>query len=208
MYAQMNTQLSDFPRAVTVAQGYQHYRITNVKLKFKSPYDTYINMGPQGTGAYQKPYFYYMLDKSGSVPNNVSLEGLKGMGAKPRALDEKAIVISWKPSVLEFTGTQNAGGIGLPNKYKLSPWLATGAFPSATTWAPSTVDHLGVYWGIFAALAGVADPIKYDAEIEVQFEFKGPLTTAAQTSDTPALTLAPATLNRSPDGIVGGPDGV
>jgi len=206
MYSILNTQLSDFPRAVTVSQGYQHYRITNVKLRIKSPYDTYVNMGT-GSGAYQKPYLYYMIDKSASIPTNVSLEGLKQMGAKPRAMDEKQLTISWKPAVLEFAATQIFTGTGLPNKYKLSPWLSTAANPQTPTWTPSQVDHLGVYWGAFAALAGIADPITYEVEMEVQFQFKKPLVSTRDGATT-AIQASFAIENNSIDGIVGGPDGI
>lgn len=206
MYSRMDTRLSDFPRAYTIAQGYQHYRITNIKLRIKSPYDTYVNYGT-GAGAYQKPYLYYMIDKSASIPTNVQLEGLKQMGAKPRVMDEKQILVSWRPSVLQFGATNIGGGIGLPNKYVLSPWLSTGQSPLSATWAPSQVSHLGIYWGAFSALNGVAEPITYEVELEVQFEFKKPLvhTSIGVTSATPAQL---AEINSSVDGVVGGPDGV
>lgn len=206
MYSTMNTALSQFDRATTVAQGYQFYRITNVKLKVKSPYDTYINMGATGTGAYQKPYFYYMLDKSASIPPTITLEGLKQMGAKPRVFDEKGLTVSWKPSVLELVAPALPLTTGIPAKYKLSPWLSTAAAPM-TTWLPSGVDHLGIYWGAFASLAGVADPIRFDVELEVQFQFKGPLITTAA-GVTAATPTQLAEINQSVDGIVGGPDGI
>lgn len=207
MYSLMNTQLSDYTRAVNVAKGYAFYRIANIKLRIKSPFDTFINGGATGAGAYQKPYFYYQLDKSGGIPTNIQLEGLKQMGARPRVMDEKSIVVSWKPSVLDFAATSLPGGIGLPNHYKLSPWLSTAEQPQHTPWAPSQVDHLGIYWGAFASLSGVAPAITYDVEVEVQFQFKKPLvsTTTGATNATPA-TFAEA--NTSVDGVVGGPDGV
>lgn len=202
MYSLLNTQLVDYDRAVTVAQGYAFYRITNIKLRIKAPFDTYINTG----NAYQKPYLYHMLDKSGGVPTNVSLEGLKNMGAKPKAMDERAITISWKPSVLDFAATA-LPSTGLANHYKLSPWLSTNDRAQTTPWAPSTVDHLGVYWGAFAGLTGTADPITYEVEVECQFEFKGPLVATA----TGAVSATPAVMaerNSSVDGVVGGPDGI
>ena len=172
-------------------------------MRIKSPFDTFVNSG----NAYQKPYLYYMLDKSGGIPTNVQLEGLKQMGARPRVMDEKAIVVSWKPSVLDFSATSLPGGIGLPNHYKLSPWLSTGEVPQSTPWTPSQVDHLGIYWGAFASLSGTAPAITYDVEVEVQFQFKKPLvsTTIGAVNATPA-TFAEA--NTSVDGVVGGPDGV
>lgn len=198
----MNTQLAQFPRASAIAKGYQMYRIKSIALRFKPSFDTFINSG----NAYQKPFLYYMIDKSGSIPSNVTLEGLKQMGAKPRVLDEKAVVISWRPSVLTFGATSITSGIGLPNKYQISPWLSTSENVTGT-WFASQVQHLGVYFMATAAVTGEAPPITYNYEIEVQFEFKKPLitTTAASVPATPAQF---AEFNNSPDGIVGGPDGI
>lgn len=202
IYSLLNTQLSDFPRAVTVAQGYQMYRITNIKLRVKSSWDTFQNTG----NAYAKPFFYYMLDKSGSVPTNVALEGLKQMGAKPRALDEKTLTVSWRPTVLQSTGNNiSAGGTSL-STVKRAPWLTTNRTPQVPTWTPNDVDHLGIYWGAFAALVGQADPITYEVECEVQFEFKAPLVHTPVGSAT-AINATFAEPNASIDGIVGGPDG-
>ena len=180
----MNTQLNQFPRATKIAQGYQMYRIKSIALRFKPSFDTFINSG----NAYQKPFLYYMIDKSGSIPANVTLEGLKQMGAKPRVFDEKAVVVAWKPSVLTFGATALSSGIGLPNKYVISPWLSTSENVTGL-WTASLVDHLGIYFMATAALTGEAPPISYDYEVEVQFEFKKPLITAstANVSATPAV---------------------
>lgn len=201
----MNTQLSQFDRAFGVAKFYQYYRIKNIRLTFKPQMDTFANNSGIG---YTKPYLYYMIDKSGALPSNVTLESLKQMGARPRVLDEKSITVSWTPSVLDFAATNVTGGIGLPNKYKLAPWLTTNENGVTTTWNPSTVDHLGIYYIAVSALVGGTPPtVKYDVEVEVQFEFKKPLVENAP--DAPAaIPIEPAILNNSPDGIVGGPDGL
>jgi len=41
MYEVHNVRLIDYDRAETIGLGYQFYRIKNVKLTFKFPYDTY-----------------------------------------------------------------------------------------------------------------------------------------------------------------------
>jgi len=118
----------------------------------------------------------------------INLEGLKAMGARPRQIDEKPISISWSPTVLTVDETL-AGP--LPAQYKTSPWLATSV---------PNVAHLGVYWYVeqqFGAL-------QYQAEIEVQFEFKKPLWDSV--SATPAKGVVMAPLDGSPDGVVGGGD--
>lgn len=45
MNSLLNVQLADFPRAVNVGESYQHYRISKVTLRIKSPFDTYQNTG-------------------------------------------------------------------------------------------------------------------------------------------------------------------
>ena len=205
LYSLMNTQLSQFDRAFGVAKFYQYYRMKNITMTFKPQMDTFAN----NTGiGYTKPYFYYMIDKSGALPSNVTLESLKQMGARPKVLDEKDIKVSWRPSVLEFGATNVTGGIGLPNKYQLSPWLTTNENGVTTTWNPSTVDHLGIYYIAVSALIGGTPPtVKFDVEVEVQFEFKKPLVENPQGAPM-AIAIEPAQINNSADGIVGGPDGV
>lgn len=203
LYSLMNTQLLQFARAGTIASAYQHYRIKKITLRIKPSFDSYIATG----GGASKPNLYYMIDKSGSVPTNVTLEGLKAMGAKPRALDERPISISWRPSVLEgvMYAPTVVGAISA-SKYKISPWLSTNASPVyPAPFVPSGVDHLGIYWYVDQ----LANPqgAQYAVELEVQFQFKKPLSEDG-VGDTFAVPATIAEKNRSPDGIVGGGDGV
>jgi len=205
MYSLMNTSLDQFTRAPIVASAYQHYRIKNISLKFKPPFDSYVS---GTTAGFAKPYFYYMLDKSGSIPTNITLEGLKQMGAKPRAFDEKALTVSWSPSVLQDAMTVGgAAAVSQGSAYKVSPWLNTSDISVGAPWNPSTVDHLGVYWIVEAPLIGAPNTFSYEIDVEVQFEFKKPLITRSVSSihATPAVFARP---NDSVDGIEGGPDGV
>lgn len=202
LYSLLNTQLIDFDRAVTVAQAYQHYRIKKIALTFKPLYDNFLASG----GAVSKPNLYYMIDKSGSIPTNVTLEGLKQMGARPTQLDEKNLVRSWTPSVL--LPAQYAPGVGGVSsaKYQVSPWLSTNADPTQAGWVPSGIDHLGIYFYV-DQLINPTNIYAYTIEMEVQFQFKKPLDTD-NVGDTPAQKVTLAVKNRSPDGIVGGGDGV
>lgn len=203
LYSLMNTSLDQYTRAPLVAQGYQHYRIKHISLKFKPPFDSYVSGTTVG---FQKPYLYHMIDKSGSIPTNITLEGLKQMGAKPRALDEKPLYINWRPAVLQDALT--AGGAAPTSQgaaYKISPWLNTSNISVASPWNPSTVDHLGVYWFLEAPANGSPPTFTYEIDVEVQFEFKKPLITRSVGS-VHAIPVQLATMNDSPDGIVGGSD--
>lgn len=202
LYNLMNTQLADFSRAEQVASQYQFYRIKRVTLTVKPTYDTFTAAGQNS-----KLNLYYMLDKSGAIPTNVTLEALKQMGARPRQLDEKNILISWAPSVL--SSVMYASGVPAVQgneaaQYKISPWLSTQSgtvIPGA--FVASAVDHLGIYWYV-DQLAGTG-AIQYACEVEVQFEFKKPL--APYVAGAPeAIRAVVATINNSPDGVVGGSD--
>lgn len=201
LYSLMNTQLADFPRAETVGSQYQHFRIKRIAVTFKPQFDTYS----AGAGT-TKPNLYWMIDKSGAIPTNVSLEGLKAMGARPKQLDEKNITISWRPSVLEAVMyAPGAPAASTASKYKISPWLSTQAgaeIPGA--FVPSGIDHLGIYWYVDQLVASGA---QYTCEVEVQFQFKKPL--APYNVGAPqAIKAVAATENDSADGVVGGGDGV
>lgn len=200
LYSLMNTTLDQFDRAVQAARAYQHYRIKYISIKIRPTYDTFAQAGGSS-----KMNLYYMIDKSGSVPTNVTLESLKQMGAKPRALDEKPIVIGWRPSVLTTDMTQGGpAGLVQSSQYKISPWLATNSVPTNNVWNPNSVDHLGCYFYVEQSITPIQT--SFEVDVEVQFQFKKPLWTA--TTGAPAIGLTPAVVNNSVDGIVGGPDGV
>lgn len=202
LYSLMNTQLVDYPRAVQVAGAFQHFRIKKITLTFKPTFDNFLAAG----GAVSKPNIYFMIDKSGAVPTNISLEGMKAMGCKPRQLDEHNRLISWRPSVLESTMYAGGGaGNSSASKYKISPWLTTSAnITSPGVFQANGTDHLGVYWFV-DQLANPNNIYTYTCEVEVQFEFKKPLTNIL--ASVSAIPSQVALLNDSPDGIVGGADG-
>lgn len=201
LYNLLNTQLIDYARAVQVAQAYQHYRIKKIAVTFKPLYDTFMG----AAGNMTKPNLYYLIDKSGAIPTNTTLEAMKSMGCKPKQLDEKNFTVSWRPSVLEsamFIG--GAPGTGAPAKYKISPWLSTNANNSNPgLWVASGIDHLGLHWYMDQVIStGYA----YTCEVEVQFQFKKPLLPLL--SSVEGLPAQHAVKNNSPDGIVGGADGI
>lgn len=200
MYANRAFQLADFPRAAAIAANYASFRIAKITMRFKPINDTYV----PGVGAPGVPYHYHQLDKSGAVPSTTTLENLKQMGAKPKRFDDKTIVVSWKPAVLTADLTLAGVGSVAGSQYKLSPVLSTNANAGnpAVAWAPSVVDHLGLFWYVEQA-NGVGN--QYEVECEVQFYFMRPLVKA--TGGTEAQQLPYAVINDSPDGIVGGNDG-
>jgi len=199
IYSFDNFQLKDFDRAVQISQGYQLYKMTGIKVTWKPEYDSFVP-GAITNGA-TKPYLYHMVDKSGSIPDNVTLEALKQAGARPRAFDEKPLSVTFKPAVLNavlntVAGTTYGG-------YRVSPLLSTNQ--NATTagaFQPSAIAHQGLKWYVDTA----GQSLNIIMEVEVQFQFFKPLWSSLQSR--PALGLTFATLNDSPDGVVGGNDGI
>lgn len=187
MYANRAFQLADFPRATAVAANYASFQITKITMRFKPLSDTYV----PGVGAAGVPYLYHMLDKSGAIPSNAGLQNLKQMGAKPKRFDDKTVVVSWRPSVLTADLMQAGVGSTAGAQYKLSPVLSTNANAGnpAVAWAPSTVDHLGIYWYLEQA-NGVGN--QYEVEVEVQFRFMRPLVKATGQIDAVELPYATA----------------
>jgi len=199
IYSYDTFNLVDFNRAAGIAQYYQHYRMSGITLTWKPTFDTYT--ATQGGGAW-KPNFYYMIDKSGSIPDNVTLEALKQMGAKPKAFDEGPINITWRPSVL--TNDQSLGGGIQASQYKVSPWLNTNR--NATNpgaFVPSDINHLGIKWYMEQ---GAPQGYQFSVEVTVQFQFKKPL--IALLTSAPSVGLSYAETDLSPDGVVGGTDGI
>lgn len=204
MFNYDNFTLADFSRAVQVVQGYQHYRITGIKLTFKPAYDTYQQNAPGATANTQKPFLYYMIDKAGAIPNTITLEGLKNMGARPIAFKSRPLSVTWRPSVLQVIDQGTNPGLG--TSYRVSPWLNTSDTPSQNNWVPSDVPHRGLFWYMEQPGAGAGETTVY-VECELQFQFKKPLV-ADLTGATSARKLEYAKVDLSPDGVEGGSDGI
>lgn len=179
MYQIRNFTLDQFPACVNVARSYQFYKIKRVSFKFIPLADTFTAGGGQSV-----PNMYYMIDRSGSIPANVTLDGLKAMGAKPLRFDDKTIVRGFAPSVL--TVDTAAPGVFQSSQYKISPWLSTNSNAlNAGPWNPSTIDHMGIFWYVQQEIGNNAG---YRVEITIEFQFKKPLWTAIA-GEEPALAV-------------------
>lgn len=206
MYVIDNTRLSDFDRAVQVAQGYQRFRMTGVKLTLKPAFDIYA----QNTGGFQKPNLYYVIDKTGTLPDNITLQSLKEAGALSRVLDEKPFTIRYRPAVIAENQAWPAPPPALtfagPSGYRTSPWLSTNQQNTNTAaWTPNLTAHLGVKFYIEQVGNNGAQAVPFYADLTVEFQFTKP-SWSLQTS-SPARTISYAIKDDSPDGVVGGADG-
>lgn len=167
-YYDYNTNLARYVRATQVAQAYREYRITKVEYRFKPAADTFA---PGGTSV---PYLYAMIDKTGSMRDFNSVAEITSAGAKARRLDDKTLVVSFKPATLTYQRDET-GGSNLWAKPIVSPWLSCDKLNDETGgvlgWAPSNIDHLGLAW-IVDVSAGAA--IGYTLECTAHFEFRKP----------------------------------
>lgn len=160
----------NFDRAQAVAQAYQQYRISYIKLTIQPNYDTFVNGGAPGSPA-TIPQMYFMVDKTRSIPNGAGFNTLLDLGCKPVRMDERNISRAWKPSVLQVAGDgpATAAAVG----YKLSPWLTTNANAgNPGAWLPDETLHHGAVFGIEKSFP--ADAQQYDMNVEIGFEFRKP----------------------------------
>lgn len=169
-YRFYNCSLSLFPRAQTVGSCYQEYRIRRITLAFKTTSDTFLS----SVGNAAVPNLYYMVDKKHAVPDNFTVDTLISMGALPRRFDDKLKKIVWAPAVLQSALTDPLALSTAAAASNISPWLPTNNSPGAAgAFVPSDVDHLGVAW--FVYVPNGSQPIQYDIDIFVDFEFRKPL---------------------------------
>lgn len=178
-----NVNLSQFDRLVNIAKNYQYYRITKIEYKITPYADTYQTSGFDGAGNPEPhssvPYLYWLVNKGESLVNN-SFDSLRDAGSRPIRFDDKTVTLRWKPAVNILTRSDSNS----PPNYnfalkRLSPWLATNntAGQGAVVWAPSTVPHLGLIYGVQQDY--VVGPEGYNnvygCEIIVHCQFKKPL---------------------------------
>jgi len=166
VYVLDNINLAQFDRLSLIASAYQYFRLTYIEYKLTPYFDTF-KPGEVST----VPYLYWLINKGDSL-NIASFNAMRDAGAKPIRFDEKTIKVAWRPSVLQ----ENQGVLGdIGSGYKVSPWLST--VQQSAPPAPSTVQHLGIYWTV--SRPGILPPgfveLTYDIQITVEFQFKKPL---------------------------------
>lgn len=184
MYSSYNLSLALFSRASAVGQSYREFRIKNVKVIYKPLFDTYQASQAGGT----VPYLYYLIDRTGSYQNITTVEQLKRMGARPMRLDDKNLVINYRPSVLNRVYDNTDGGAQF-NQYKLSPWLSTNdnAPSGVAAWTASGVDHLGIRWCVNQN----GNTVPYQCELQIEFQFRKPMITGVVSNPLPVVEIFP-----------------
>lgn len=154
--------IDQFPRAIPIASAYQQYRIKRITLKIRPLVDTFT-----AGAAETVPQFYYQIDKIRALSQAVGLPQMKTMGCVPRRLDDKNLIVSWAPGVLDAATDNAAGGLTFA-KTNISPWLNTTDNPFVLPPVVSTVDHLGIIWHT-EQLVGASGNYTVECTIDVQF---------------------------------------
>lgn len=169
VYNNYNLQLSGAARAITIAEGYQLYRIKRVTYKFSPLADTF-----QGGSGVTVPYLYFQIDRTRNLQSVNTPQQLRQLGCVPKRLDDKIVSWSFRPSVLNYT-YDSAPPIGQAttqaNQYKISPWLNCRDAETLSVWNPDSTDHLGCVWVVENSGGGL---ISYKMERIVEYEFMKP----------------------------------
>lgn len=171
-------ELTLFPRAVSVAQSYQQYRITKVEYRFKPLWDTYTAADISGTTL---PYLYSVMNRNGSSPAYFDQNWLVAQGAKGRRLDDKVLKVIYKPNIV-LAGVANTSGAVVDNtgQIKISPWLPTQADtqaqggsnpPAPLTGGTNQTIHYG--HSFYVEMEGTKIKVS-QYEVVAHFEFKQP----------------------------------
>lgn len=121
------------PRALAVAKCFKYYRLKTVEYIYTPVYNTY----QEGVSAVSKPYFYYVMNRTGSTTNQ-SFTALEAQGAVPIAFT-KPIKIKYAPNlvqelqVIQQGGNPVVGTNSIGNTPVYSKWIGTEAFFKTAT---------------------------------------------------------------------------
>lgn len=175
--------LTQFPRALDIADNYQKYRIQKVEYIYKPRFDTFQSQYIPGSNV--NPTVPYLFSKvlNYPAPTSFGLAFLQTMGAKPRRLDDKNIIVSYTPHILQeglASVTQGSTTQNYSRPIK-KPWLNTHVTDSSgATLMDNTVHYGHAFW----IQQEVTDPNNVpvaELDVNVYFEFCKPWDLASQT---------------------------
>lgn len=173
-------------RAPNIAQYFGLYRIAKVIYTFRPFADTFTSGVPAtGNNATTVPSLYLAMNRYGDIPPAFDGNYMRAMGAKPRRLDDKNIVFSYTPNIIQ--SQQNTAGT-TASSIKMAPWLSTDDLVADGNFTLSTALHYGHSLFVEAQAAGTAQGPVCQMDVKVIYEFKEPrLSRAAQAQAQEAL---------------------
>lgn len=181
-------QLSMFPRALDIADNYQKYRIQKVEYIYKPRYDTFQSQYEPGTSNVN-PTVPYLFSKVLNYPSPTAfgLQFLQSLGAKPRRLDDKNLIVTYKPHVLQQGLVNQSAPVpgsaaNSTSRAIRSPWLNTHWTDSSGV---TQMDNTYHYGHVFYIQQEVVNPTGLypvaELDVNVYFEFCKPWDLATQT---------------------------
>lgn len=187
-YFDYATSLARCERAASVARGFQEYKISKVEYHFIPQYDTFSQSG----GSSGVPQLYFRIDKTGALRDFTTVAQLAETGCKPRRMDDKNIVVSYKPAVLQYV-RDDVHATNPWAKPLISPWLTTNKSNNSTLpWAASSIDHLGLAWMVEQVIPPGGLTGSYTVRQRIHYEFRKPLVLLPLTEGTTAAVQAPS----------------
>lgn len=168
-------------RAAEVAPNFGLYRIAKVTYFMKPFYDTFTpglisNVGGPGNYLTTVPRLYWKMNRYGDAPAAFDAAFLRDQGSTPHRLDDKTVVISYKPNILlADAGAQAAGLNGGSGQVKMTPWLSTDSEVNDAAFALSTTQHYGHIMFVEGnKVNNASDVVVGRIEAKVVWEFKNP----------------------------------
>lgn len=160
------------PRASAIAKEFGLYRIARITYTYRPLFDTYSSSLPgTGNAPNSVPSLYWKMNRYGDFPAAFNGDYMRSLGAKPRRLDDKNVVFSYKPNIL--TAQANAAGM-TASGVKVTPWLSTDDTPQDNNFTLSTAEHFGHTLIVEGGGAGTALGACCLLDIQVVYEFKNP----------------------------------
>lgn len=168
-------------RAQQHAQAYGLYRVARITFTYKPLFDTYSSsLAGTGNSPNSLPTLYWKMNRYGDMPAAFDGDDMRTLGAKPNRLDDRNIVVSYKPNIL--ITNQDAAGVA-SSQVKMTPWLSTDQTPQDQAFAVSTAEHYGHTLFVEGGGAGTAQgPVCY-MDVTIVYEFKNPRIVASQGSE-------------------------
>lgn len=165
-------------RASAIAKEFGLYRIARITFTHRPFFDTYSSSLP-GTGNSPNavPTLYWKMNRYGDNPAAFDGDYMRSLGAKPFRLDDKNVIVSYKPNTLM---TQDNGAGATSASVKITPWLSTDDTPQDNLFTLSTADHFGHSLFIEGGGAGTAQGPVCLMDVKVVYEFKNPRNVVAQ----------------------------
>jgi len=159
-------------RAPEIAKQFGLYRIAKLIFTYRPIWDTYSSSLPgTGNSPNSLPTMYWKMNRYGDFPAAFNGDYMRALGAKPNRLDDKQIVVSYKPNTLNVQ--QDTAG-NTPASVKITPWLSTDDTPQDNAFTLSTAVHYGHTFFVEGGGAGSANGAVANLDIKVIYEFKNP----------------------------------